>query len=335
MSQYKSILFLGLGGAGQRHLRYLSAAFPDAKLSCFRSRRTTPMLNPDFSVNAGASLEEEYKLHVFSDYEAALSDGQELVVISTPTSLHAGQICKALDAGCDVLCEKPGIVGLEDFNQIKSSLHNSKGNLHIGFQRLHHPVSIAFRDFICEAPEGEILAIDCQICSHFPSWHKYEDYRTLYAGRKSLGGGVVRTECHELALLVSIIGRFEGLKLEQRRDTKFEIDVESRAVLQGTLNGIPTTLDMDFLASDSRRAITVKTKDEYRRFDFDGNQVLTSCDGKDFTTLHKLKDVDQFQAQLNAVFKTPGFDNSKTLKLLENMALVFEESSAGCVVDAV
>lgn len=335
MRQYKSILFLGLGGAGQRHLRYLRPAFPDAQLSCFRSRRTTPMLNPDFTVKTDASLEEEYNLHVFSNYEAALADSPELVVISTPTSLHARQICKALDAGCDVFCEKPGVVGLEDFRRIETSLRSSTGGLHIGFQRFHHPVSRAFREFVGKRNDGDIMSIDCQIRSHFPNWHKYEDYRTLYAGRKSLGGGVVRTECHELALLISVFDNFEGLKIEQYRDIKFEIDVESRAVLKGTFNGIPTCLEMDFLAPESRRAITVKTKEEYRCFDFDRNQILSSYDGKDFVTLSVLKDLDQFQAQLNTVFNDSGFDKVNTLKLLKNMALVFEECSKGVIFDAV
>ena len=334
MSRYSSILFIGLGGAGQRHLRYFHNTFPNARLSCFRSRKTTPTLNPDFTVKAGVSVEDEYNLSVFSDYETALANSPDLVVISTPTSFHASQICKALDAGCDVFCEKPGLADSEGFAQIKESLEKSTGNLHLGFQRFHHPVSAAFKNFVGDKKNGEIRAIECKVCSFFPDWHKYEDYRTLYAGKKSLGGGVIRTECHELALLISVFGEFEGLELEQYRDTKFEVDVETLALLTGTFKEIPTIIEMNFLASESRRVITVKTETEDRRFDFDSNQVLTNVNGENFSPLTELQVQDQFQAQLNEVFVQQGFEKEKTLQLLKHLAGVFEKSSSSVVTDA-
>ena len=45
------ILFVGLGGAGQRHLRILKELLPvQTKFSAFRTKRKTPLLNGDFSI---------------------------------------------------------------------------------------------------------------------------------------------------------------------------------------------------------------------------------------------------------------------------------------------
>ena len=54
--EYKKILFIGLGGAGQRHLRVFYDLLPSTtEFYAFRSKKTTPLLNSDFSVNKNIS----------------------------------------------------------------------------------------------------------------------------------------------------------------------------------------------------------------------------------------------------------------------------------------
>ena len=60
---YKCILFLGLGGAGQRHLRILRERLPNARMIGVRKTGKTPLLNSDFTVKNGASQNyEEWNL---------------------------------------------------------------------------------------------------------------------------------------------------------------------------------------------------------------------------------------------------------------------------------
>ena len=42
------------------------------------------------------------------------------------------------------------------------------------------------------------MSIKVNVGSFVPHWHKYEDFRDLYACKNSLGGGIIYTECHEL-----------------------------------------------------------------------------------------------------------------------------------------
>jgi len=59
--------------------------------------------------------------------------------------------------------------------------------------------------------------------SYLPDWHPKEDYRSSYAARKDLGGGVLLTMIHELDYLIwffgrakdvfSITGKFSDLKI--------------------------------------------------------------------------------------------------------------------------
>ena len=61
---FKRILFIGLGGAGQRHLRLFKEALlgEDVEFIAYRSTRKTPLLNPDFSTNLEESIENFYKI---------------------------------------------------------------------------------------------------------------------------------------------------------------------------------------------------------------------------------------------------------------------------------
>ena len=86
---YKCILFLGLGGAGQRHLRILKEALPSTKMIGVRKTGKTPVLNSDFTVKEGASLELEYGITFFSSIDEAYIQEPDLVVIATPTFNHS------------------------------------------------------------------------------------------------------------------------------------------------------------------------------------------------------------------------------------------------------
>ena len=83
------ILFIGLGGAGQRHLRIFHEKFgANSRYLAYRSTRHTPVLNADFSVNAEAILKDLYGVEDFPQLSDAFAEKPDLCVISTPSSLH-------------------------------------------------------------------------------------------------------------------------------------------------------------------------------------------------------------------------------------------------------
>ena len=56
--KYKKVLFIGLGGAGQRHLRILKQLLPSASFSAFRKTAKTPLLNSDFTVDKKRNIND-------------------------------------------------------------------------------------------------------------------------------------------------------------------------------------------------------------------------------------------------------------------------------------
>ena len=105
--EYNKVLFIGLGGAGQRHLRVISKLSPNSIYLAFRTTNKTPLLRANFTVDQDNSIKDSYSLRIVETFEKGLLERPELVVISTPTSLHMNFALKAVRSGANVLVEKP------------------------------------------------------------------------------------------------------------------------------------------------------------------------------------------------------------------------------------
>ena len=69
-----------------------------------------------------------------------------------------------------------------------------------------HPQSIKIFNIIKNKKSlGTIYNASINVNSYMPNWHKYENYKDLYASNKNLGGGVILTECHEIDLMNFIL----------------------------------------------------------------------------------------------------------------------------------
>ncbi|NPV48623.1 MAG: Gfo/Idh/MocA family oxidoreductase [Armatimonadetes bacterium] len=90
------VLVVGCGSIGKRHAR-LWTERPEAEVWVCDS----------LDSNLKAALAEAPGAQAFSSYEDALFAGPDAVWVCTPNHLHRPMAEAALDAGCDVLCEKP------------------------------------------------------------------------------------------------------------------------------------------------------------------------------------------------------------------------------------
>lgn len=193
------ILFIGLGGAGQRHLRILRRLLPDTPFVAYRRTKATPLLAADFSVATG-DLAAAHNVRMADSLEQAFAEKPDLTVISTPTAAHREPMLMALEAGSGVLVEKPWAENLEQFALFRDGMLERGLPFQISFQRRFHPYMVRTRQALAEGTIGRPLAAAFTVYSNVPAWHPYEDWRSLYAVRPDLGGGVLLTEIHEIDL---------------------------------------------------------------------------------------------------------------------------------------
>jgi predicted dehydrogenase len=268
------ILFVGLGGAGQRHLRILRALLPEARMSAFRSIGRTPVLNPDFSVAAERSLTDDYGIEMWSDFPAALAQQPDLVVIATPTALHRDPTEAAVRAGIGVLVEKPWSASGVGFAAFAALVYERNVPFRISFQRRHHPLLRRVHDLVAGGVLGKIISAQFLVGSFVPSWHPYEDWRALYAVRTDLGGGVLLTECHEIDLCHWFFGPPQRVHCAGGNFGPEPLDVEDTAQLTLDYGDFPVQISLSFMQRRPRRRFEIAGASGHVLWEADGNMLV-------------------------------------------------------------
>jgi predicted dehydrogenase len=267
------VLFVGLGGAGQRHLRILRARLPQARFTSFRRTGATPVLNPDFTVAAGKSLESEYGLIPVASLDAGLAEKPDLVVISTPSALHLDPMLAAARQGCGILVEKPWSHSLDGFDDFRRAVEASASPFRLSFQRRHHPLLKRVKDLLEQNRLGRVITARFEVGSYVPVWHGYEDWRNLYAVRPELGGGVLLTEIHEIDLAHWFFGTPQSVFCTGGNFGPEKLEVEDTAQLSLDYGGFSAQLSLCFMQKKPRRGLEISGTDGFLTWTQDGNRL--------------------------------------------------------------
>lgn len=271
----EKVLFVGLGGAGQRHLRMFKAHLPDGvAYTAYRATGQTPALNADFTVVDGETLEDRYGLSLFDDLEIALDDGPDLAVISNPTALHLEVMQKAAAKGIGIFVEKPASHTLDGFDDLESEIREKGLTFFVSFQRRFHPHLRRIKEMMETGALGKTVNAGFSVASYVPAWHSYEDFRRLYACRKNLGGGVLLTEIHEIDLCCWYFGPPEAVACTGGNYSDVTMDVEDTAHLTLKYPGFSVRIDLCFMQRHNHRRLFIAGTDGYVEWDQDGNRLL-------------------------------------------------------------
>jgi predicted dehydrogenase len=135
----------------------------------------------------------------------------------------------AAQAGCTILLEKPVSHSTERLEVLQEAVLHAGAPILVGFQLRHHPCLARAREMIQAGRLGRIISARVQFGEYLPAWHPWEDYRTGYAARADLGGGVLLTQCHSIDYLPWLVGAVESVWGSLARLSDMEIDVEDTA----------------------------------------------------------------------------------------------------------
>ncbi|NQV03466.1 MAG: Gfo/Idh/MocA family oxidoreductase, partial [Bacteroidia bacterium] len=258
MMKIDKIFFVGLGGAGQRHLRIFKELLPEkTEFSAYRSVKKTPLLNSNFTVNKDSSLEEKYNLALFDSLEDGLVNNPDLIVISTPSSLHLQVARKAAERGINIFIEKPFSNNLDGFEDFRNLVLRNNLYFFVSFQRRFHPYITKVKQMVSNGQLGKIVSASFNVASYVPDWHPYEDYKNLYACRKELGGGVLLTEIHELDLCSWYFGFPEHVYCAGGNYSSHQLDVEDTAHVTLEYKDFSVQINLCFMQKQNRRAFSI------------------------------------------------------------------------------
>ena len=268
------ILFIGLGGAGQRHLRLFRENLPNVELIAYRSTNKTPLLNSDFSVNQNESIEDVYQIKIYNNLKEVLALKPDLVVISTPSSMHLEYAQLCAEKGIDVFVEKPISNSLKGLQTLRDTVERKHVAIQVGFQRRFHPHLNKIKKIIKSGVLGQILTVNFTVASYIPRWHPYENYLELYACRKELGGGVLLTEIHEIDLAVWYFGMPKSVVCIGGTYSDVGMDVEDTVRLTLDYANFSVQINLTFWQKRHERSLSICGEEGYLSWDQDDDFLI-------------------------------------------------------------
>ncbi len=253
------IVFVGLGGIGQRHLRNLCQLLgSQLDVHAFRSRRLTQVVSDKLDIVPDENIETKYGITVHDTWQQALEVVPDVVMICNPSSLHMEYALASARAGIPVFVEKPLSHEWDRVAELLAVADDRRLVGFVGYQLRFHPCVKRLQELLASGSIGRLVAVRMQVGEYLPGWHKYEDYRTMYAARRGLGGGVILSQIHELDILYSVLGVADNIHTVGGHLTKLELDVEDTASsLMAFVNEgrtIPAHLHQDYIQRPPRRA---------------------------------------------------------------------------------
>lgn len=257
------VLFCGLGGIGQRHLRNLRSLVPENQLEvhAYRVLGRSEKLRDDLSIEPERSIVTDYRVVVHTDLDEALATQPEIVFICNPNSLHTRMALQAARVGAHVFIEKPVGNTLDGLDELLALVKTKNLVCYVGYNFRFHPALVRLKELLVAGHFGNLLAVHSEIGEYLPNWHRYEDYRTMYASRADLGGGVILSQIHEMDLIYWYFGLPVSIYCVGGKLSRLEVDVEDTATslmqYRGPMGNFPITLHQDYLQRPPARTFKI------------------------------------------------------------------------------
>jgi len=256
------VLMVGLGGIGQRHVRNLRTLLgTNVEILAYRSRKLPHVITERLQIESGVSVEEKYNIQSVADLDAGLSRAPDAVFVCNPSSLHMPVACAAAAAGCHLFIEKPLSHNYDRIEELITLVEAKQRVAVVAYQLRFHPCLQRLHALLQEGAIGRVLAVRAEVGEYLPNWHRYEDYRQMYASRRQLGGGVILSQIHELDYLYWLFGLPRRVLAMGGHLSSLDIDVEDVAslMLECGVDGqlLPVHVHMDYVQRPPSRTCKV------------------------------------------------------------------------------
>ncbi|MFI4910516.1 MAG: Gfo/Idh/MocA family protein [Sedimentisphaeraceae bacterium JB056] len=129
----------------------------------------------------------EKGIKIYSDIDQMLSDLQgkaDAIFVPTPIHTHKDLATKCMDAGFDVLLEKPPVATIQDLNYLSDYAAKKGKNVAVLFQSLYTKIIKELKDRIVSGEFGKVLKV-----RGIAGWPRMDDYysRSSWAGKLKAG----------------------------------------------------------------------------------------------------------------------------------------------------
>lgn len=273
------VLIAGLGAIGQRHARNLRASYGEqVELLAYRTRRLPFVVTETLQRDDSRQVDDALGVRVFHDLDAALACRPTAVFVCTPSSHHVGIAQRAAEAGCHLYVEKPVSHTLDGLDQLQQTVSAKRLVCVVGCQWRFHPCVQWLRDVLAADGLGRLVHATIDYAEYLPDWHPYEDYRTSYAARADLGGGVVLTQIHDYDLAWWLFGAPQRVTATGGHLSSLEVNVEDTVDALLETDDVPVRIRQTFASRSPRRVVTVVGEKHTATVDLLSGEARTDSD---------------------------------------------------------
>lgn len=183
----------------------------------------------DVNVERSNEFAAIYKARAYYNLHDLLKNENTITVLSicTPNGLHATQSIMALNAGVNVLCEKPLCLAVKNGEQMINAADAAKKKLFVVKQNRYNPPIVFLKKLIEENKLGKIYSfqINC-------FWNRPDEYYTVWKGKKDMDGGTLFTQfSHFIDLMYWMLGEVTTVKCISKNFAHPTIEFEDSGVV--------------------------------------------------------------------------------------------------------
>ena len=214
----KPVLVVGCGSIGQRHLKNLKTLGVN---DLYAFDLLPERLEPARKIGARpvGSLKE------------GLCAGPASVIVCTPPDKHLDVAMAAIQAGADVLIEKPISEKMSGLEELIRAADQKSRVLMVGYNLRFHSGMRKMKELLDTGAIGRLLAIHAEYGQYLPDWRPKQDYRKGYMVSKNSGGGIILESSHEIDYVRWLGGEVQSVSAVAGRLSRLEMETEDTAFL--------------------------------------------------------------------------------------------------------
>ncbi len=218
---YKTLL-VGTGGIARQHVKSVNSL----------SDRVQLVAAMDIDGEKLAAFCKTYNIpRHYTDLDTALAEeAPDFVIIASPPYVHAEQIIKSMEAGSCVLCEKPMVASLAEFDAITKAEERTGRYAASVFQQRFGAGAVHLKKLTESGELGRPLVVVCQT-----TWYRGQDYYDVpWRGKwdTEVGGTTVIHGIHTIDMTLDILGPWREIRaVKGTLDRDIEVDDVMMAIV--------------------------------------------------------------------------------------------------------
>lgn len=145
----------------------------------------------------GASKPKAYSA---ADFDRMIRETKpQTVIVTSPDATHNEYIVRALDAGCDVITEKPMTTTAEKAQSILDACRRNGRNVRVTFNYRYSPPRTQVKEMLMNGDIGEVLSVDFHWLLN--TVHGADYFRRWHSNKAISGGLMIHKATHHFDLV--------------------------------------------------------------------------------------------------------------------------------------